>query len=326
MRICLYLFFISLMSLRLLAESSNMPKEFQVLNQFRNHTTAALSQHGLPDVLRDHFVSLRSLVDQAEVRRGQVPLDETIRYVEGMNAGLELDAMQPDTYLKWGRRSLVFTFSSEVDGSLQYYACTLPPNYNPEKAYPLIVDLHGAGPDHPLFYVFIHIANPPDMEKYLMPRTSNPDTDVIMVRPWGRGNQGYRGAAGEDIRQSMEDVARRFKVDSNRYYLKGHSMGGFAVWQIAARYPEVWAAACILAGGAGNGPHLAKQMASLPVRIWTGAEDKSVHPDNAHLMERLLREAGNEHVSLRVVEGWGHEPPSTEEGAENLRWLLQFSK
>lgn len=313
-------------ALNLSAETESPAKEYVALEQFRQITAAALTTPDAPALFRDHVLSLRALVDQAEVQRDKVPLEETIRYVEAMNEGLAFDALKPETYLKHGKRSLVFTFTSEVDGSLQYYSCGLPPGYDPEVAYPLVVDLHGAGPEHPLFYVFIHIATPPDKEAYLKERPINPETAVITIRPWGRGNQGYRGAAQNDIRQSMADAAKRFKLDADRYYLVGHSMGGFAVWNVASAQPDIWAAACIVAGGSGYDPQYARQLASLPIRIWTGAEDPAVHPDNAYLMEELLREAGNQRVSLRVVEGWGHEVPAPEEAKANLEWMLQFKK
>lgn len=44
----------------------------------------------------------------------------------------------------------VLTFFSDVDDTEQPYALYLPPAFDEEKAYPLVVSLHGAGSNHRL--------------------------------------------------------------------------------------------------------------------------------------------------------------------------------
>ncbi|MFM8185355.1 MAG: prolyl oligopeptidase family serine peptidase, partial [Alphaproteobacteria bacterium] len=40
-----------------------------------------------------------------------------------------------------------------------------------------------------------------------------------------------------------------FKVDSNRVYVTGLSMGGFGTWELLQRYPEKFSAAIPVCGG-----------------------------------------------------------------------------
>ncbi len=48
----------------------------------------------------------------------------------------------------------------------------------------------------------------------------------------------------------LAEVRRDYKIDPNRIYLMGHSMGGYGTWSIAMAHPDVFAAIGPISGGA----------------------------------------------------------------------------
>ena len=46
----------------------------------------------------------------------------------------------------------------------------------------------------------------------------------------------------------LELVRKQYKIDDNRIYLMGHSMGGIGTWKLAPKYPDIWAAIAPFSG------------------------------------------------------------------------------
>jgi len=63
-----------------------------------------------------------------------------------------------------------------------------------------------------------------------------------VLYPYGRSNNGWRFAGERDMFEAMEDLRRRFKIDSDRIVLRGFSMGGHGTWHIGLQHPGRWAA------------------------------------------------------------------------------------
>lgn len=249
---------------------------------------------------------------------------KTGEFIDTIIKGFDFDAGNPAVYLSENKRSLIIGFKSEAEGDLQFYTCKLPANWDPEKAYPLVVNLHGRGPEHQLFFVHIHFSIPRNLQNYGEP--SGP-TDHIYIFPWARGNAGYDNPSAEsDVLQCIRDVKSRFKVDESRQYLQGHSMGGFGSWYLGGKYSDMWAAILIQAGGyrSGYAPY-AENLAKLPVRLWHGANDPSVPVTYAYRMQGALEAFGG-HPDLVIVPEWGHQVPDPESCRKNLEWLFQYKK
>jgi dienelactone hydrolase len=202
----------------------------------------------------------------------------------------------------------------------------LAEKWDPARTYPLIVNLHGAGNEHPLNYVVgaLRPPEPPSADGVKTTPTSEPH---ITIMPWGRGNRGYMQVSGQDVWDAMRDAAVPFKFDPDRYYLTGFSMGGGGTWHIGLRTPDRWAAICIDAGGlwyAPAGRGLGGNVSTLPVRIAHGTADGAVPIAAAYAMQtELMQHGGN--PEMRIIEGLGHTVPAWL-AAENDNWLLQFRR
>lgn len=293
----------------------------------RVEALAATSPHPL---FTRHLHSIDAVV-RAEWNRAAILFDsnpsiarEAIAHAERILKGLEGDAGRWQDYSE-GHRSLSLTFVSSTDRTLQQYHLVLPRNWSPEKTYPLIVDLHGAGSPHPLDFLagpgFAH----PVPDDVLDP------LDAYLLLPWGRGNRAYLQYAEDDVWEAMADVARSFKTDPDRHYLTGFSMGGLGTWHLALRTPDRWAAICIAAGstwlgptGIGLGGNLAHDPSGLPVRIWHGESDNAAPASHAYAMQEELRDHGME-PDMVIIPGHGHSYTFEAQRA-NYLWLLQHTR
>jgi dienelactone hydrolase len=147
----------------------------------------------------------------------------------------------------WKGRTGAFTkaYRSEVDGTLQPYALYVPPSYDPAKAWPMMVSLHGATSNHILNRRRVFgLGNAPGEQDYdaIRNEVSFPDTGFVVLAPYGRGEvAGYNGLAERDVLRAMDHVERAYRVDPDRVHLTGLSMGGGGTWHIGLRFPDRFA-------------------------------------------------------------------------------------
>jgi pimeloyl-ACP methyl ester carboxylesterase len=72
---------------------------------------------------------------------------------------------------------------------------------------------------------------------------------VIVAMPEARGEGGwYEGEAEKDVFEVWRDVAEHYRIDPNRVYLTGMSMGGYGTWRLAQLYPDLFARAIVWSG------------------------------------------------------------------------------
>lgn len=94
-------------------------------------------------------------------------------------------------------------------------------------------------------------------------------------------------AAVLDLVAALE---RELPIDPHRIYLTGQSLGGFGVWDIAAKKPRLFAAAVPMCGG--GRPGLAASLRSVPIWAFHGARDEAVPVTRTREMVAAVRAAG----------------------------------
>lgn len=165
----------------------------------------------------------------------------------------------------------------------------VPKDYDPSRAHPVILAIHGAGGHgRNEVYAFLEIAEA---------------MDAFVLAPCESGpNVGY--AFSERERQvslaALRWLRRRANIDENRVHLTGVSRGGHACFDLA-RHPSPWASVVPRIGGPAlsipegrNNIRLAVNFAHLPVVILQGMGDQDKLLLNQELaLDRLQRAKGN---------------------------------
>jgi len=286
----------------------------ELVEKLEDRLTELLSTEDLNPLFRRHLQSLQSLV-LTDWARTRLLLDadpqrarESIGYYRTILDGLTGESSEWEAFLD-GRRSLVMAYTSPHDQTVQYYFLGLPDNWNPEKEYPLFFELHGSGNDHPLAKIAAKSAVEETAEGagYVVPKTyAEIDRSGYWVHPFGRGNLRYRGIALIDILEAYDDAHDLVKIDPDRRYLYGFSMGGGGTFHFGMATPSRWAAANALApGGRANisNDGLVSNWKMVPLRMVCGTED-FLYPKFGRYLSKL--KANGITPVVQEVPGLGH--------------------
>ncbi len=190
----------------------------------------------------------------------------------------------------------VSTFFSSVDDSDQPYGLYIPRNYDPKKAYPLVISLHGAFSNHRLnlrrVFGMGNLTGESDLEATRYFPTLR-TVDFIVASPLARGTMGYQGVPEKDVYAVLEDVKKRFHIDEDRVYLTGLSMGGGGTLWLGLTRPDIWAAIAPICPSVPRGlEELAPNALNLPVHLFHGDADPSVPVEVSRRWHKTLLELG----------------------------------
>ena len=189
------------------------------------------------------------------------------------------------------------------------YRVYVPKNYSASQPAPLVIALHGLGANEDSFFDSYSRVPPQLAEKH----------GFLMAAPLGYRVDGFYGSRimggtdraserrGEYSEKDVLEVLRLMKVnynvDESRIYLIGHSMGAIGTWTLAAKHPQIWAAAAAFAGT--GSPAVAAQMKHIPHFVVHGDSDPTVNVSGSRNMVAALKKAGAE-VTYIEVAGGGH--------------------
>ena len=102
----------------------------------------------------------------------------------------------------------------------------------------------------------------------------------------------------------LREKIKEFQPDRERVYGIGISMGGYGIWDLACRMPDVFAALAAICGGADTTKApLLKNVASCLIH---GTDDTAVPVIRSRSMAEALRRAGNTRVFYREMPGFQH--------------------
>ncbi|HNQ22240.1 MAG TPA: alpha/beta hydrolase-fold protein [Phycisphaerae bacterium] len=172
------------------------------------------------------------------------------------------------------------SYVSPIDGAELEYAVWLPPDYEQRQDWPLIVFLHGSGEGADWLA-------PTTPHASIPVRTTQSDLPFVVVFPLLRGSWSISALAERDVLDTLADVQAHLPIDAERVHLVGLSMGGFAAWRIACRYPDRFASLTVFCGG--GEPDLAGNVRHLPIRLYHGAADPVVPVEHSRTMAAALQ-------------------------------------
>jgi predicted peptidase len=192
------------------------------------------------------------------------------------------------------------------------YLLYLPARYDDDKKeWPLVVFLHGSGErGDDLDKVKIH--GPP---KLIAEGRQFPFIVVSPQAPRRRWDPATLNAF-------LDDLVAKYRVDKNRIYLTGLSMGGAGTWALAGAYPDRFAAIVPICGG--GDPADAPKLKDVAVWVFHGARDDAVPLSRSEEMVKALREAGAKTVEFTVYPDAEHDSwTETYANPKLYEWLLQ---
>lgn len=190
------------------------------------------------------------------------------------------------------------------------YLLSLPKDYAQQEKWPLVIFLHGSGErGQDLELVKKH--GPPKLA------AAGKEFPFIAVSPqcaeknrW----ETYRLIA------LLDDLCRRYRIDEDRIYVTGLSMGGAGTWNLAAAITDRLAAIAPICGG--GDPGITKRIASLPTWIFQGAKDSAESVAQAEAMFEALKKHGGSPRYTLYPEA-GHDAwTETYNNPEFYTWLL----
>lgn len=191
------------------------------------------------------------------------------------------------------------------------YLLYLPEDYDQQPSWPLVLFLHGAGErGDDLRLVTKH--GPP---KLIEGGRHFPFIVVSPQCPKGRSWEPF------ELTALLDEIGEKYKVDRDRIYVTGMSMGGFGTWAMAAHLPDRVAAIVPICGG--GDPFRAKRIAHIPAWVFHGAKDPAVPLQMSQKMVEALKKNGS-NVKLTVYPEAGHDAwTETYNNPQVYEWLLQ---
>jgi len=200
------------------------------------------------------------------------------------------------------------------------YLLILPQGYGQgQRKWPMIMFLHGAGrrPDN---LSKIWIPMPPRV------REIKKDFGFIVLYP-----QCPRDTAGkytpwpkELLAALLDDIESSYRVDTERVYLTGISMGGSGTWSLACAYPDRFAAIAPICGL--TEPSEGCKLKDVPVWAFHGARDEVIAASESEEMVEAVKACGGD-ARLTVYPDAGHDAwTATYRNKQVYDWFLEHSR
>ena len=226
----------------------------------------------------------------------------------------------------------------QIGGQAIRYQVYVPAEYTPARTWPVLVHLHGSGPQgtdglsHTLRI----------SEQILIDRSRFP---FIVINPQAQPRRRWLDPDMQEmVIAQIDRTMGEFAIDPDRMYLTGFSMGAAGVYGMTYRWPERFAAVAAIAGRveAGSGTDqaarranaflaapdafaaLAERIKNVPIWIIHGSADEGMSVGQSRRLVPALKAAG---ATVRYTEyrGTNHDDTGYRAFAEPdlIRWLLE---
>ncbi|KQC29604.1 alpha/beta hydrolase-fold protein [Flagellimonas eckloniae] len=226
------------------------------------------------------------------------------------------------------------------NGDKMPYRIVFPKDYNPKEKYPLLFVLHGSGErgddnesqlvhgsdlflkeevrnNHRAIVVFpqcaagsswakVDVKGDIPNRKFVFYEDSEPTKDMLLL---------------EGL---IKDIRKTYRIDKNRIYVGGLSMGGMGTFELVRRNPKLFAAAFPICGGAN--PKISKKLSNLDWWVFHGEADNVVPEKLSATMVKAMQDIGI-NVKYSVYPEVGHNSwDNAFSEPELLTWLFSKSR
>lgn len=210
-------------------------------------------------------------------------------------------------------------FEAQVTQTVRLdYLLYLPPGYEdePTQHWPLILFLHSAGARGNNLELVRRNGIAHHLE-------SGHDLPFIVASPQCPAESHWT-LHTEALNALLNEVVTRHRVDGDRIYLTGMSLGGAGTWMLAGVYPERFAA--IAPVSARIVPLPLSRLKDLPVRAYHGDADDVIPLSEAQRTIDALQAIGA-NAQLTIFAGAGHNAwQQTYNSPELYEWFLSHRR
>ena len=209
------------------------------------------------------------------------------------------------------------SYRMEETGADIPYSVYVPTTYDGSKEFPLIVLLHGLGSSANQIIRYRGFTDLAEQNGY------------IVFAPMGYNNHGWYGSLGtgvskiganlfkgegedpenlgelseKDVMNVLEMARKEFKIDSNRIFLMGHSMGGGGTLYIGTKYHEIWAGLAPIAPAMYSSTDVLEKAKHIPIIVVHGDQDRLVDVNVSRRWTEKMKELGMDYKYIEVAGG-----------------------
>lgn len=231
------------------------------------------------------------------------------------------------------------------------YRLLEPEQLNTEKKYPLFIFLHGMGKrgtDNEIqlergAQLFLKNENRKKYPCYaLYPQAPKTSAFVEIIDSNGKKfNGGFSKIGsfedakkmkvvlspyGQMVYELIQQLISTGKIDTNRIYISGSSMGGFSTYTFISLYPDLFAAAAPICGG--TPPDMINSWAGkVPIWIFHGDADSIVPVQASRLVVEKLNALGIKNFKYSEYPGIEHNSwVNAFSEPDYIKWFFQHKK
>jgi predicted peptidase len=230
-----------------------------------------------------------------------------------------------------------------INNVVKGFYSAVPANYDENtKLYPTLIFIHGAGQygngsfDLPLL---LNQAVPQLLDEKKFPalfHVNGEDVSMLVFAP-----QFTNQPTTNEVIEFIQYVIKNYRVDTNRIYMTGFSSGARTLVDVAADYPNRFAAIVPMAGAAHyNENEKSQSIAAGNIRVWgfhnlndqlidqteTKNFIEAIRTYNPALPVRITIFPG--YAGIQAHDAWTRatDPEYREEGRNIYEWMLQFKR
>lgn len=223
----------------------------------------------------------------------QIDLDQWLGMMQEFG---DFDIATPGVHLE---EINVWVDSKRASMSISFY---VPASYDPQKASPLLVLLHGSG------------GNGAGMLRSWM-RFAEEHGYLLLAPTDPKSGKGYAFTQRErdEGMQALRWMRLHYNVDENRVHLHGVSRGGHMAWDLGVRHsdqfaslvPAIGGPTWVVSGGRNN-LRLVENLYATPIRQLQGSQDDARLLRNLRQSFDRIQAAGNDDAMLIEFPELGH--------------------
>lgn len=213
------------------------------------------------------------------------------------------------------------SYEKQIVLTIKYnYLLYLPEGYEKsEERFPLVLFLHGAGETG---------TDTAKLKKEGLPKlvTKGKTFPFILVAPQSQG----MGWNSEALGGLLDEVASKYRVDPDRVYVTGLSMGGGGTIALAREFPERFAAMAPICAAMFRSPgsreSTVEKLKGIPAWYFHGGKDPVVPVSGSEQLVKALKDAGAD-VKLTIYPEAGHDSwTEAYDTPELYEWLLSHRR